>query len=62
MKVEQNKSILIIEDSALVREYLRDSLEAHGFRVQACEDGPMALAAATKDVYHVIITDYPCRT
>lgn len=52
------KSILVIDDTPLVRGFLSDLLEADGFSVSACEDGISALYAAEESNFDIIITDY----
>ena len=56
--MKQNKSVLVIEDTDLLRELLCNSLEADGFKVRACEDGLTAMDAATEDFFHVVITNF----
>lgn len=53
-----NRIVLIIEDTVLVRETLRDMLKVDGFEVHECGDGKSALDAAAKRDFHIIITDY----
>ena len=52
------RTVLVIEDTLLVRECLSHALEAYGFEVCDCEDGPSALAVAAENDFHIIITDY----
>jgi len=52
------RTVLVIEDTLLVRECLCHALEADGFEVCDCEDGPSALAVAEENDFHIIITDY----
>lgn len=56
--MEGKRTVLVIEDTVLVRETLRDMLKADGFEVRECGDGASALDAAAKSDFHIIITDY----
>jgi len=56
--VKQNKKVLVIEDMAPVRDLLNKVLSSEGYTVRACEDGLRALNAASRDVFHAVITDY----
>ncbi len=56
--MEDKRSVLVIDDALLARETLCAVLESIGFEVHGCEDGASALEAASKNDFHVIITDY----
>jgi len=56
--MEGGKTVLVIEDTLLVRECLCHALKSYGFAVHGCEDGASALDAAAENDFHVIITDY----
>ncbi len=56
--MEGKRTVLVIDDTLLVRECLCHALEADGFEVCECEDGPSALAVAAENDFHIIITDY----
>ncbi len=56
--MEDNRTVLFIEDIAPLRRTLCDLLRAEGFQVRECGDGASALAASEKGDFHFIITDY----
>ena len=49
--------ILVVDDEPTVREVVQHYLEREGYRVQAAEDGPAALAAFSADVPDLIVLD-----
>ena len=49
--------ILIVEDEARIRSFLRRKLEAAGYSVDAAEDGPSGLARAARGPYDLVILD-----
>ena len=49
--------ILIVDDEAGMREFLRIFLEREGFQVESAQDGQEALRAAKKTPFDLIITD-----
>jgi DNA-binding response OmpR family regulator len=56
--MEGKRTVLVIEDTLLLRESLCAVLQTDGFEVRGCEDGTSALNAAAENDFHVIITDY----
>lgn len=55
--MEKPKTILIVEDSKLLREVLRDSLESAGFVTLEAENGKVGLEAAMRSPPDLIILD-----
>ena len=53
----RNKRALVVDDSALVRRFIRTFLEKMGFVVDIAKDGKEAIAKATEAVYDLIILD-----
>lgn len=49
--------ILVVEDEAPIRKFLRISLEAHGYRVQEAETAASALRTATAEPPDAVILD-----
>lgn len=49
--------ILIIEDDAQTREYVKSGLKESGHTVDTAEDGPSGLALATGESYDLLIVD-----
>jgi two-component system, OmpR family, response regulator ResD len=49
--------ILVVDDEPTVREVVQHYLEREGYRVQAAEDGPAALAAFGADAPDLIVLD-----
>ena len=49
--------ILVVDDEPTVREVVQQYLEREGYRVQAAEDGPTALAAFSTGVPDLIVLD-----
>jgi len=56
--MEGRRNILIVEDTAAIKEYLCHVLQNAGFEVCGCEDGASALDAAKGNIFQVIIIDY----
>jgi DNA-binding response OmpR family regulator len=56
--MEAKRTVLVIDDTLLIRECLCYALEADGFEVYDCEDGLSALGLAAENDFHIIITDY----
>ena len=52
-----DKTILIIEDSPLLRAVLRDTLESAGFTINEAENGKIGLETATRDHPDLIMLD-----
>ena len=52
-----NKSVLIVEDSKLLRTVVRDELERNGFTVTEAEDGKTGLETALKTHPDLIMLD-----
>ncbi|MBN1592090.1 MAG: response regulator [Candidatus Coatesbacteria bacterium] len=55
--MEQNSSILVVEDSAGLRENLVQTLSMGGYSVQAADNGHSALEILETESFDVIITD-----
>ena len=51
------KRILVVEDNDLNRKLFCDVLKAHGYAVEPCGDGMLALDAARSFVPNLIIMD-----
>jgi two-component system response regulator ResD len=49
--------VLVVDDEPTVREVVQQYLEREGYRVQAAEDGPAALAAFSAHVPDLIVLD-----
>jgi NADH-quinone oxidoreductase subunit E len=54
---EKTKSILLVEDEAIVRDSLRDWLTDAGYRVETADDGEKAIATFSGQPYGLIIAD-----
>jgi CheY-like chemotaxis protein len=54
-----SETILLVEDDAQVRTFIRDALETHGYRVLVADDGHAALQLAKVDgaPIHLLVTD-----
>lgn len=57
MSVEMTKFILVVDDEAPVRKYLKMVLEDEGFRVKTASDGGEALEAVRKEIPDLISLD-----
>ncbi len=55
--MDKPKTILIVEDSKLLREVLRDSLEGGGFVTLEAENGKIGLETAMRSLPDLIILD-----
>ena len=51
------KTVLVIDDEPLMREFVRETLERAGYDVSVAEDGTLGLAEFSKDPHHVVVTD-----
>lgn len=51
------KTVLVVDDEAVLRQLIRVNLEADGYRVRAVKDGDAALAAARAGGVDAVITD-----
>ncbi|HEV8163457.1 MAG TPA: response regulator, partial [Actinomycetota bacterium] len=49
--------ILVVDDEPTVREVVQHYLEREGYRVQAAEDGPAALASFRAHLPDLIVLD-----
>ncbi len=56
--MSDKRTVLVVEDSPMVRESLCAVLQANGFEVRCCGDGTSALDAAHERDFHAVITDY----
>src|SRR5262245_13755878 len=52
-----NRTVLLVEDSALVRRVLQDELSSGGFDVVSAADGQEALARVAEKRFDVVVTD-----
>ena len=50
--------ILVVEDNSDVRELIRDTLSADGYRVTSADDGLHGLACFKKEKFDLLILDY----
>lgn len=50
-------NVLVADDSAVVREIIRDHLERNGYRVMLARDGAEALSIYRREDIHVLVTD-----
>ncbi len=57
MEGERNRLILLADDNADMRNYLRRLLLAAGYRVEAVTDGALALVAAKRLRPHLVLSD-----
>lgn len=53
----ENRTVLVAEDSRVVRAILRAPLRAHGYRVLEASDGEQALACCLRDRPDVVLLD-----
>jgi two-component system chemotaxis response regulator CheY len=51
------KSILVVDDSAVVRQHLQQALEASGFSVAEADNGARGLALACEGDFDLMIVD-----
>jgi PAS domain S-box-containing protein len=56
-QTDDQKTILVVDDEASIRELLRQELEAEGYRVREAKDGREALAAVKREIPDLIILD-----
>ncbi|GMW03397.1 MAG: sigma-54-dependent Fis family transcriptional regulator [Candidatus Hydrogenedentota bacterium] len=49
--------VLVIDDEALMREYVVEALERAGYAVQAAETGQAGILAATRESFDVVVSD-----
>ena len=62
MPDENAKTVLIVEDNAIMADVLRRALEHGGFRVQITNNGLQALAACEALDFDAAVTDYQMPT
>lgn len=55
--MEEKKSVLVVEDSLVVRELQRNILEAAGYEVRTAVDGEDALARLSQEPVDCVVTD-----
>ncbi|MCA1991109.1 MAG: response regulator [Coleofasciculus sp. S288] len=55
--VDYNKTILVVDDEAPMRELLRQQLSAEGYSVREAKDGREAIAAVKKQLPDLVILD-----
>jgi CheY-like chemotaxis protein len=58
MKQHHERSILVVENTSVVRASFGVVMEWEGCRVMLCSDGMSAVAAATGETFDVILVDY----
>jgi two-component system chemotaxis response regulator CheY len=51
------KSILVVDDAAVVRQHLHEALEASGFSVAEADNGERGLTAACEGAFDLMIVD-----
>ena len=51
------RSVLIVEDDALMRSFVADVLAGEGHRVEVAPDGASALALLEREPFDLVITD-----
>jgi len=51
------RTILVVEDDGLVRDFIVDELKEAGYRVLEAENGEAALAVAANEKFDVLFTD-----
>ena len=49
--------VLCVDDDRVILKMLQDTLESHGFQVVTASDGPQGLAAARRELPHLILVD-----
>jgi len=54
---QQDRSILLVDDSANTRDIVKSILVSYGYQVDLAEDGLVALEKARKKLYDAVITD-----
>jgi DNA-binding response OmpR family regulator len=54
----ERKKVLIIEDDAMIRDFLCEILRTHGFEMQCCIDAESALAMGETARFDIVITDF----
>ena len=55
--IAPGKSVLIVEDEAQIRKFLRISLEAHGYEVVSATEGEAALELAVSAEPDLVLLD-----
>lgn len=54
----KNKTILVVDDSAVMRQLISAILEEEGYRVLLAEDGRTALEHVRQAEVHLVLTDW----
>ncbi len=57
MNASKGSKVLVIDDEAVIREGLRQTLVAEGYQVTVAEDGKIGLEKLQKDSFQLVITD-----
>jgi two-component system, chemotaxis family, chemotaxis protein CheY len=57
MKRKAEQRILVMEDDATTRQFLRSSLEKAGYAVTVCKNGQEGVAEFAKSKFDLVITD-----
>ncbi len=57
MNTAKGSKVLVIDDEAVIREGLRQTLVAEGYLVTVAEDGKIGLEKLQKDSFQLVITD-----
>ena len=57
MNASKGSKVLVIDDEAVIREGLRQTLGAEGYQVVVAEDGKVGLDKLQKDSFQLVITD-----
>jgi DNA-binding NtrC family response regulator len=57
MDEAQNKRILIIDDEAVIREGIKQTMCLEGYEVEVAPNGKVGLSKLQKNSFHVVVTD-----
>ena len=56
--MEKARSVLVVEDNAVLRDILKSVLKTTGMEVEFCSDGSGALATLGRKKYDTLVVDY----
>ena len=62
MAMDTTRTVLVIEDDAMIQELVHDVLVDEGYRVLRASDGEAGLRVAASDRPGLILLDSACRT